>query len=423
MPEHNVITDPELHEPKGISTATAGQILVADGAASGAWTDVIGSKTVLVSVKADLPTPSAGVITLVANTEYRILGDIDLGTDRLVMANGTIVTGIDNFLSSLTYTGTGDMFTGVDAQNRISNLSISCANGRVINWSVTASPKLLVFADVVITIADQLGTFVVGATSSTVRLSNLTVLTATTDGFDFSGTFNVLFIDVLFLVNLAAGTFLDLGTATFAAVIITQFAATLASGSFFLSGAAASANIASGGIGSVVIGSFSGAGTPLNTITVDDALWQFAHNDDIADTRPDGLNSLTANATNTVIATQSVPVLAAGTWVVERTSQMTGTTAGRLTYNGGKDATVPITARVSLEPASGTNKLLGVTIAKNGTTIPNSLSTATTNAGTPTSVTCVWQLVLSTGDFVEVFLSNETDTIDVLGSSAILRVN
>jgi len=38
--EHSVITDPNIHEPKGASTATADQIYIADGAGSGAWTDI-----------------------------------------------------------------------------------------------------------------------------------------------------------------------------------------------------------------------------------------------------------------------------------------------------------------------------------------------------------------------------------------------
>lgn len=38
--EHVDITDPQIHEPKGVSTATANQIYVADGAASGDWQKV-----------------------------------------------------------------------------------------------------------------------------------------------------------------------------------------------------------------------------------------------------------------------------------------------------------------------------------------------------------------------------------------------
>lgn len=34
---HNTLTDPYLHEPKGVSTAITGQIYVANGAGSGSW--------------------------------------------------------------------------------------------------------------------------------------------------------------------------------------------------------------------------------------------------------------------------------------------------------------------------------------------------------------------------------------------------
>lgn len=35
---HSALTTTDLHEPKGVSTATSGQVYVADGAGSGAWT-------------------------------------------------------------------------------------------------------------------------------------------------------------------------------------------------------------------------------------------------------------------------------------------------------------------------------------------------------------------------------------------------
>lgn len=37
MPLHSVITDPDLHEPKGISTASQGRVYVSNGAGSGSW--------------------------------------------------------------------------------------------------------------------------------------------------------------------------------------------------------------------------------------------------------------------------------------------------------------------------------------------------------------------------------------------------
>jgi len=37
--QHNVITDPDLHEPKGIAAASSGQVYVANGSGSGTWKD------------------------------------------------------------------------------------------------------------------------------------------------------------------------------------------------------------------------------------------------------------------------------------------------------------------------------------------------------------------------------------------------
>jgi len=39
--EHNLLTDPQLHEPKGIVTATGNQVYVSSGLGSGAWTDQV----------------------------------------------------------------------------------------------------------------------------------------------------------------------------------------------------------------------------------------------------------------------------------------------------------------------------------------------------------------------------------------------
>ena len=39
MPEHVDLTDPELHEPKGVAAATSNQTYVANGAGSGSWSE------------------------------------------------------------------------------------------------------------------------------------------------------------------------------------------------------------------------------------------------------------------------------------------------------------------------------------------------------------------------------------------------
>jgi hypothetical protein len=42
--QHSALTDPELHEPKGASTATSGQVYVANGSGSGTWKKITASE-------------------------------------------------------------------------------------------------------------------------------------------------------------------------------------------------------------------------------------------------------------------------------------------------------------------------------------------------------------------------------------------
>lgn len=70
MPDHKVITDPELHEPKGVSTAPANHHYIADGLGSGVWEKITGfgqyqdSRT---TVGSPALTLSPGVRTLLVN--------------------------------------------------------------------------------------------------------------------------------------------------------------------------------------------------------------------------------------------------------------------------------------------------------------------------------------------------------------------
>ena len=41
--QHSALTDPNIHEPKGIASANDGEVYVADGAGSGAWETVAGN--------------------------------------------------------------------------------------------------------------------------------------------------------------------------------------------------------------------------------------------------------------------------------------------------------------------------------------------------------------------------------------------
>ncbi len=383
--------------------------------------NITATKRVIINSLSDFPTPAASVITLLADTQYLLANDVNLGANRIVLASKTTVSGIESILITLSYTGTGDMFTILNTSNRINNLGISCVSGRVLNLSDNAD-SVFRMNDCSVS-CDRFAILnSTGASGTSARFTTVSPSAVTTSGITFTGGFNTLLWEVS-TINMSAGIAFNLGTATFDAFITDTILTNLSGGTTFLSGAASSANINVGGLGQVKTTLSTGAGTLLSGITTSDSRWEFLHNDDIMDTRPDSLISMQGNSTDTVISGSGTYVLVAGTWVVDTTSQFTSTTAGRATYTAGKDARLPVTFSCSVEPTSGANKLISVKVAMNGTVVDNSKRTALVSSGDPTSITMPWQETFSTNDYVEVFVTNDTDTVDILVSSAIGRIN
>jgi len=131
----------------------------------------------------------------------------------------------------------------------------------------------------------------------------------------------------------------------------------------------------------------------------------------------------TTTPATTTIASAGAAVLVANTWVVSRESQFTCTTAGRAVYTGVKDIVVPITAKCSVAPVSGTNIKIGVYIAKNGVIVAASEAYGTASAGSPASITVIWQDGLSTNDYLEVFVENDDNATDLSVETAQFRIN
>lgn len=108
---HKNIPNAGLHEPKGVSSATSGQVYVANGAGSGTWTDL--SEPVIISdckVEGTLTQLGTGTINKIKAKTYvgryvaPVAGDIDLlsfagsksNTNTLTFTlkiNGSSVTG------------------------------------------------------------------------------------------------------------------------------------------------------------------------------------------------------------------------------------------------------------------------------------------------------------------------------------------
>jgi hypothetical protein len=243
------------------------------------------------------------------------------------------------------------------------------------------------------------------------------------DGIVLAGTSGVIWsLEKFALTSTAAGfKGIDMGSATATVIEYEDLFFVAPAGAFGISGLASSGNVLAGRIGEVTGCDFLGGMTDLENITESDIRWDFQKNTPTPNTLIDGMLSLTGNATETVISAANTPVLTAGTWVVERESKMTGTTAGRLTFDSERDAVLPVDITATVSAASGTNKDITIYLALNGAVITNSGKSNKVGAGDPKSTGVLWQLNLSDGDYLEVWVENNTDTVNLIVEDSILR--
>jgi hypothetical protein len=129
------------------------------------------------------------------------------------------------------------------------------------------------------------------------------------------------------------------------------------------------------------------------------------------------------NTTATVIASTATPVLVAGTWTVDLSTNATCTTAGRITYTGATTQILKINAALSLDPASGSNQDLQVYLYKNGSAIAGSRMEAKINTNEHKEVSLVYQISMAINDYIEIYVQNSTATNNITVSRAVLSIN
>lgn len=375
-------------------------------------------RLVVANKLSDFPVPVAGIILLLNKTEYLCGNDIDFGTNRIVMGAGSVLSGVDNAVITLSRTGAGDFITALNVQFKVKNLTLSTPSGRCFNQSDNTDTIFRVVDCIVV--AANFGIFN-SASGTIARFTNVSTGPISAGGCLITGSWGIWLWEVS-AVNLLAGDWFDIGVATFQSFIADTIIISLASGSNFLKGTTGSANIKAGGIGQIRTILNTGLGSLLDTISINDALWEFFHNPNIPDTRPDALMSMQSNATVTT-GSGAGYTLVAGTWVNQGSSQYEFTAAGRFTYKGGKPSKVPLTYSLSAEPVSGNAKIMAFQFSINGVLEPDSKRTGSADAGKPANITMVWQNSFETDDFVEIFVTNDTDSIDVLVSSSIGRID
>jgi hypothetical protein len=378
-------------------------------------TTTVTTKTKIVTEIGDFPAPVAGVITFDDNTDYFLANDIS-SSNKFAGGFKVVLRGPASQIVKLTYTGTGSMFTSTNPALRISGVSLDCPTAKVFDMSSSGTGVFQMIESTIVSCA-SIGTI---GTMFLVRLDGLTV-SATTQGINFTGAINILSTDN-FINFQSAGTVYDLGTAVFTSLSLSSNKLISSTAVNFINGAVDSGNISVGGFATVTNCRMPNTVTPLTGVSTNNARWNFSANDEIQDTRPDSLLSLSAQTT-TVITTVNVATLVLGTFTVISSAQMTATAAGRATYNGERPAALPITANLTIEPISGTGKTISAYLAKNGTKITASRVPITTSATFPENISVVWQDTFVNADYYEILVENNTDALDIVVKSAVLRIN
>lgn len=166
-----------------------------------------------------------------------------------------------------------------------------------------------------------------------------------------------------------------------------------------------------------------GATQQLSGITNSDVRWDFSGNNAIADSISDGLIHTEANALESVISATGTPVKLNAVFLDDDISRFTSDGTGRLTYVGEISARLPIDITATVEAASGGDKQIGLCVSLNGSPITTTCVQGTASSSKLTSLTTIWQYDFQPGDYIEPFVSNESDTTNVVAPQCVLRVN
>lgn len=128
------------------------------------------------------------------------------------------------------------------------------------------------------------------------------------------------------------------------------------------------------------------------------------------------------NVTNTVIVTQGTWTKAANTGTLIAANRFSMPSDGRLQYDGVVPVVVRLAVSLSISLATGSGDIIGAALGINGTAIytPSIMRTKLAAAGDVQALSLLVDTTLNPGDYVELFLMNESTTADLLVSHGYL---
>lgn len=364
-----------------------------------------------INEKNDLPTPVNGVITLAAGVTYFITKTIDLTGDRLVCGNNTVLIGGSSENCYLISTGLDAATALITSNFSLPMRNLSITHGTALNLDATGNSTAAL---------DWFGVnFVNCATVGTIKtysnfiMSDCALLSSANMTFD--GTIGTVgFVNCLFS-GIAAQTTLNFPST----LTITRRIRAIYS-SFVAFGGATAIYVDPAAVvpvESYILDTinFSGGATYTGGVTYTDNKAFFSNCKGVVNSSEIGQAYYTNNTVQNGIATQNVFEKIEGVTTASTINQKFSHTNNRLTYTGGLARSFKVTAAISANSVTTQSIIIKTRVAKNGTTIAESESQATTSAtGRNENFFSQAIVELNTNDFIEIFIANETNANSVL---------
>lgn len=365
------------------------------------------------------PTPINGIIYLPANSSWIINSNIDLLGNRIECLGNVAIYGISSETSSL-YSDLGDGVALLTTSYTlpIHNLTLGCStNARIFNLSSDSSNGLdFNYMNI------GSNTLTAGEIGIIENYGNAIFTTCAflrhTDGLTFTGTigtigiFNSIFTAVSDLQSGNAHIYLHSALTITRRFRIIYSSLVLNTGRIGIDYQSPTIPNESFILGTV---NFSFAGTYVNGIDHLSNITLWKDNIGIINTFISGEVFLQENTTTTTIASSGVFYLISGTTTTNSNtlSRFTHNGSCRLTYTGTRSVSVYFGLQASLE--GSTNRDCHIALGKNGTVITTSeMATRLQGTGNPIFVATSQIIILTTNDYVEAFIRNDTDTTSIL---------
>lgn len=357
----------------------------------------------------DLPSPQAGVITLPDGTSWFICAALDLTGARIVCAGEVALLGASSGTASITSTGlTSQAVITTNSDITIRDLTISVPSGCTgVAVTSTGTPPSLTCEgvnfsgsgrSVILTDANNALFLLVGWVGP--------------NGILVNGNINTLGVTESLWIMSSGQTAVAFDSAARVNRRFRVGNCALIVGSGATGFSVIDANIVNSNGYLLDTVNASGSGTILSGLTYLSSKTFFISCTGIINSARVGSMYWTGQTTATTISAINTPVKATLTTTANGVNQGFSHTNNRLTYTGAQTRTFYLSTNPSV--SSGNNHQIRVSIYKNGVLVPGAIGlTVTGNSGKAASVTAQGVTTLTTGDYIELWVSNLTAATNI----------